>query len=247
LLLSAGVLAGLTGISLLRMQGPEELQAAGAQRTVRARGPAALPAAVPEPGSLETVQAPLATTPASLPSTPAPPPATPPAASGSGVDGNRATPPVDGNGEPSSAAGSSAQAPSAPAGEVDDSGSLTTMEPLTVVELAPGKSVEIEARTRLSLRLKKEARAASAPEHVKASGAELTKAGSEQDTTQRAGASKAKASKAGASKTAAGKSRAAKGGSGKAGSSKTERAPEARAPSELMNPWPSPVIGPAKE
>jgi len=37
-----------------------------------------------------------------------------------------------------------------------------------------------------------------------------------------------------------------KGGSGKAGSgkgaaSKTARASEARAPSELMNPWPSPV------
>jgi len=32
---------------------------------------------------------------------------------------------------------------------------VTTIEPLTVVELAPRKSVEIEARTRLSLRLTK--------------------------------------------------------------------------------------------
>jgi len=111
------------------------------------------------------------------------------------------------------------------------------MEPLTVVELAPGKSVEIEARTRLSLRLTKEGRAGetgvqrSARKGPKGKGAARTNADSERDggkaSARNAGGIKARASKAGSSK----------------GGGKAERDAEARAPSELMNPWPSPVVG----
>jgi hypothetical protein len=128
-------------------------------------------------------------------------------------------------------------------GEVEDSGQLT-MEPLTVVELAPGKSVEIEARTRLSLRLTKEGRAgemgaqrSAARKGAKAKGAARANADSERDGSQ------ASSSNAAGSKAAGSKARANKAGSGKGGG-KTERAAEGRAPSELMNPWPSPVVGP---
>jgi hypothetical protein len=233
LFFSALGLATLTGVSLLRMQGPEEPQGAGSARS--ARGPA-MPAS--EPGAavaVETLQAPLATATASLASTAGPAIGPAPTAPAAGAD-PKGAPPATAS-DPAAASATSAATPSTEAasavdGEIEDTGQLT-MEPLTVVELAPGKSVEIEARTRLSLRLTKDGRAAepgvqrSTRKGAKAKGAARTNAASQRDS--------------------AGKASASKGGSGKAGGGKRERAVEARAPSELMNPWPSPVIGPAKE
>jgi hypothetical protein len=119
------------------------------------------------------------------------------------------------------------------------------MEPLTVVELAPGKSVEIEARTRLSLRLKKErptpaagTQRSSARKGTKANGAARTSGAAVPD-----GGSKVARAKIAREKGAGGKGGSGKAGSGKGAASKTARASEARAPSELMNPWPSPVGG----
>jgi eukaryotic-like serine/threonine-protein kinase len=118
LLLSAAGMAVLTGLSLWRIQRPDELHAGHA------------PAAAPlEPPAATAIEPPAAT--AIEPPATTPPPPAPPAA-------------------PTPALTPGPQATSHPA---DDQ-----TEPLTVVELVPGKSVEIEARTRLSLRLSPEAR-----------------------------------------------------------------------------------------
>jgi serine/threonine protein kinase len=244
LFFSALGLATLTGVSLLRMQGPEEQQGAGGARS--ARGPA-MPAS--EPGAaaaVDTLQAPLATATASLASTPGPAIGPPPPAPAPASDTTSPTLP---------ATSSTTEAAIAPAdGEIEDTGQITTMEPLTVVELAPGKSVEIEARTRLSLRLTKEghsvepgAQRSSARKGAKGKGSAGANGASERDGAGKASASNAGGEKAPPGKAGSSKGGSGKGGSGKGGAGKRERAVEARAPSELMNPWPSPVIGPAKE
>jgi hypothetical protein len=80
---------------------------------------------------------------------------------------------------------------------------------VSIVELTDGKRVEIEARTRRSLRLSRDPHA-TAPA-IRSSPRRARKAAAGAHAKERA-----------------------------------EHAPE-RAPSELMNPWPAPAIGPARE
>jgi serine/threonine protein kinase len=238
LFFSALGLATLTGVSLLRMQEPEEMHSSGAARS--ARGPAALPPG--ESGAMAGVDAlrePLATATASLASTPGPAIGPAPAAPAVGADAKGAAALPTSDTAASSPTSSTTDGASALADdELGDTDQVTTMEPLTVVELAPGKSVEIEARTRLSLRLTKEGSAtqtgvqrSAARKGAKAKGVARANADSERD-----------GGKASASNAAGSKARPSKAASGKGGG-KTERAAETRAPSELMNPWPSPVVG----
>ncbi|HTV18222.1 MAG TPA: protein kinase [Polyangiaceae bacterium] len=251
LLLSALGLALLTGISLIRMQGAEELHvAAGSARRVRVPQQEA-PANVSPKAVLETVKAPLATETASLASTPGPSLepalATPdPSGAAPSVSTTPGSDPAATSAPPTTPAasdtGGAAPAPTAAEAPLDSTdpdamnGPLTTMEPLTVFELAPGKSVEIEARTRLSLRVAKEGHA-----EEEARGASGRTSATKAKSKARATASDdggAAASKSAASKKS-GKAAANQGSSGKDGKHKTERG-EARAPNDLMNPWPSP-------
>jgi hypothetical protein len=237
LLLSAGVLAGLTGISLLRMQDPKEQEGAGVPRRARLNAPAARSASK-APATLETIQAPLASAEASGTSTPVPAMGPPPLAQAAESEPG-AAPSAPGGGAPA------ATENAAPPGVIDDPDSLTTMEPLTVVELAPGKSVEIEARTRLSLRLRQEARerrAAGPRRSENPRGAGRTGARSERDPEREASASPVAGRKSRAPERAP-----SKAGSGNAEGDTARETPAPRASSELMNPWPSPVVGPAKE
>jgi serine/threonine-protein kinase len=172
-----GVMA-LAGVSVWRLQAPDELHAA---RSAGAPGPAELlppPRDLPAPSALDAESS----------SVSALPPATDALPSGDAA--------------PSAEAAPSADAP--PAAEA-----LASGRPVSVVELTDGKSVEIEARTRLSLRLSREPQA----------------------TVPAVRSSPRRARKAAA---------------GAPGKERTEHPPE-RAPSELMNPWPTPAIGPGRE
>jgi serine/threonine protein kinase len=191
-----GVLT-LAGISLWRLQAPDERHAA---RSARAEAPAELLPAPPARGLPAPAADSHAASSASAPSTStldadASGQASPPGQAPAGE-----APPAEA--APASQAPRSEQAP--PPGEAGAPG-----EPLSIVELTDGKSVEIEARTRLSLRLSRE------PEPT-----EPALRPSPRRTRKPAAGAHAK--------------------------ERTEPAPE-RAPSELMNPWPTPAIGPARE
>lgn len=248
LLLTALVLATLTGVSLLRLQRPHETPGDGEPRSALELPPPASNTGAPVPDS---VKAPLAPAPAG-PERPASPTlgaaeGTPAAAAAATAGAGSGTPPSSaGAASPSSSGAGSSGTPTEPGGSggAADTGALAAMEPLTVVQLAPGKSVEIEARTRLSLWLTNEAPATS---NV---GAERTAARQALKARRASGANDgaAPAGRRGAGK----KVRSQKAAEGKAAgddkaAGEAERDANTRAPSELMNPWPAPVIGPAKE
>jgi serine/threonine protein kinase len=216
LVASALIVLTLIGVSLVRMHDTQELHGAGAPE-------AAVPLA-PPPDSLD----PRLASPAPAPSPPAS--SLPAPSPGQQLPGQELNAPLASATPPPNGAGLSPPAVDlAPAvareHAADSPASLSTpmpvgpgtpvnsAEPLTVVELAPGKSVEIEARTRLSLRLTKD-----------------TQTSASAGPARRAPSPSRRSSAAQRTNTA-----------------KTERAPDPRPESGLMNPWPTPAIGPAKE
>jgi serine/threonine protein kinase len=212
LVLAAVGMLALTGISLLRMRGPEELHGAGA--------PTAL--AAPElPMPAEPAQAPEPANASEPTGTPTPSSAHAPTTAPVGGAASGSTTPGSSAGAaqalvpaaPFSSGGAAAEPAliQGPPGNVTQA--ATSAEPLTAVELTPGKSVEIEARTRLSLRL------------IPGVSAEVV-----------------------VPARAAKRRPYPKSGKARAGAAaKPERAPDAPPPTELMNPWPTPAIGPAKD
>jgi len=256
LLLPALCLAVLTGISVFRMQGDEELLGARGPRAGARAATSAKPGATA--AMLDTVKAPLAAaaSPGSMPA--ATSEVTPAAVAGAPAssDANAARVAPASITTPGTAPSDSPASDATPEPVADDE-PLTTMEPLTV-ELAPGKSLEIEARTRLSLRLTKEARAAAANAKKSAARKAAKENATDGEAPTRAsgappaegkdgapkGRSKSDRSKARTQKVSgtsgAGKAGAGKAGGGKSSGGKSDRGGEARAPSELMNPWPSP-------
>jgi hypothetical protein len=197
LVLSALALSAL-GISLWRMQSPEPLGGAGTPRAA-ATSFERLSEAPTLPST--RAQAPAASPSSSQPATDeAGTPAPAPGSHGAG----------SGGATPSALPPGAAAEPLAPGQPTSGVPAVGGSAPLTVVELAPGKSVEIEARTRLSLRLTRDAEAkrrapsAAAPAPRKSSDAARS-------------------------------------------APQPERPSDGREPSGLMNPWPTPAIGPAHQ
>jgi len=138
LALGAAIVLGISLLSVWRMRSPES---SGDERGAELRAPSSAaqsPGERPPPPSSTGALEP-------APAWPAAPPAHEPEARP-----HRAEVPP---GRLSEGPASPASPPAAPAPSDDG------MAPVTIVELAPGKSVEIEARTRLSLRLAQESRA----------------------------------------------------------------------------------------
>jgi serine/threonine protein kinase len=211
LLVSALTVLTLIGVSLLRMQGAEE--SSGARE-------AAAPLAQPRDSFASRLDSPELASPAPATSAAGPSGSASPAheASPGSLASPSPAPPDDTTLSPPPVDPASAivheRTPNAGASPTPTPvPPINSLEPLTVVELAPGKSVEIEARTRLSLRLTKDAETAS--------------------TTRAAPRAPSRSRKPSLAQ--------------RASPAKTERAADARQTSGLMNPWPTPAIGPAKE
>jgi hypothetical protein len=181
-----GVLA-LAGVSLWRLQAPDERHAA---RSAGAEAPAEL---LPPP-SARDLPAPIALDAES--------------SSASALVSAKNAPPSGDAAPPDEATPAAEAAPSAEA-TPSSVEALAPGKPVSIVELTDGKRVEIEARTRRSLRLSRDP-----PATVPAPRSSPR--------------------------------RARKAAAGAHAKERTEHASE-RAPSELMNPWPTPAIGPARD